>query len=78
MKLTKDNNFIGLMIGQIILIMVMPFLYYLSENAGKIILHSAVIGMILLTVIGNKKSTVWYKSFLILKLLVSPIFTAFF
>jgi len=66
MKLTKDNNFIGLMIGQIILIMVMPFLYYLSENAGKIILHSAVIGMILLTVIGNKKSTVWYKSFLIL------------
>jgi len=61
MRLTKDNNFIGLLIGQLLLIMVMPFLYYIPEHLGKIIFHAAIIGMILLTLPGNKKSTIWHR-----------------
>ncbi len=66
MILTKNNNFFGLLIGQLTLIFTMPMLHYLSEETGRLILHSAIIGMILLTIIGNQKNKAWYKSIIIL------------
>ena len=64
--LTKDNNFIGLLLGQLILIFTMPFLPFFDEDTGKYILHAAFIGMILITIIGNKTDSNWYKSIIIL------------
>jgi len=69
MLLTKDNHFIGLLIGQLILIFTMPLLHYISEDAGKFILHIAIIGMILLTILGNKRNSNWYKSIIVLTIL---------
>jgi voltage-gated potassium channel len=69
MFITKDNNFIGLLIGQLILIFTMPMLPYFSEITGKHILHTAFIGMILLTIIGNRKNSAWYKSIMILTII---------
>lgn len=69
MLLNKNNNFIGLLIGQLILIFTMPFISYIGEEAGKIILHIAIIGMILLTIFGNEKNTIWYKSIIVLTIL---------
>jgi len=79
MLLTKDNNFIGLLIGQLILIFTMPVLHYIDESAGRFILHAAIIGMILLTIMGNKKNSIWYKSIIALTLLevIILIFAAF-
>jgi len=69
MILSKKNNFIGLLVGQLILIFTMPILHYISEGAGKLILHSAIIGMILLTIIGNRKDSTWYKLIITLTVL---------
>lgn len=69
MILSKNNNFIGLLVGQLILIFSMPILHYISEDAGKLILHSAIIGMILLTLIGNHKDSGWYKVIITLTVL---------
>jgi len=72
--LTKDNKFIGLLIGQLILIFTMPVLHYFSEDTGRYILHSAFIGMILITIIGNQKHNIWYKSIIVLTVLEVIIF----
>jgi len=69
MILSNKNNFIGLLIGQLVLIFTMPLLHYISEDAGKLILHSAIIGMILLTIIGNQKDSAWYKLIITLTVL---------
>ena len=79
MILSNKNNFIGLLIGQLILIFTMPVLHYISEDAGKLILHSAIIGMILLTIIGNPKDSAWYKLIITLTALeVIILILAFF
>lgn len=64
--LTKDNNFIGLLLGQLILIFTMPMMHYFDEDTAKYILHAAFIGMILITIMGNPNNSVWYKSIIIL------------
>ncbi|VAW67696.1 hypothetical protein MNBD_GAMMA08-1900 [hydrothermal vent metagenome] len=69
MLLTKDNNFIGLLIGQLILIFTVPVLPYIDDDISKFILHAAIIGMILLTIMGNQKNTIWYKSIIALTIL---------
>ena len=69
MILTKDNNFYGLLIGQLIMIITMPVLHYINEESAKLIFHAAIIGMILLTIIGNKKDSSWYKSIIVLTVL---------
>ena len=69
MILSKNNNFIGLLVGQLILIFSMPILHYIDEDAQKLILHSAIIVMILLTIIGNRKDTAWYKLIITLTVL---------
>ena len=66
MFLHKDNNFIGLFFGQLILIFTMPALHYLDENISRFFLHMAFIGMMLLTIIGNQANKQWIKSILIL------------
>lgn len=74
MLLHKDNNFFGLFIGQLILIFTMPVLHDLDENISKFFLHMAFIGMMLLTIIGNKANKQWIKSILILAALEVIIF----
>ena len=69
MRLTKDNNFIGLLIGQLVLILTMPILHFFTEEMATYILHAAFIGMILLTIIGNSKNSKWYRSIIILTLI---------
>lgn len=66
MLLHKDNNFIGLLIGQLTLIFTMPVLHYVDQDLSKIILHLAFIGMMLLTIIGNQANKLWFKSIIIL------------
>lgn len=67
--LTKDNNYIGLLAGQLILIFTMPVLHYIDKDIGKYILHFAIIGMILITIIGNHTNSKWYKSIIVLTVL---------
>lgn len=74
MLLDKDNNFIGLLIGQLILIFTMPAIHYLDESLSKFILHMAFIGMMLLTIIGNKSDSQWFKSIIVLAALEVVIF----
>ena len=71
MILTKHNNFIGLLVGQLILIFTMPLLHYIDEEIGKLILHTAIIGMILLTLIGNQRKGNWYKLIITLTIVVA-------
>lgn len=66
MLLHKNNNFIGLFIGQLILIFTTPFLHYFDDVISGLILHIAFISMILITVMGNKANKLWYKSILVL------------
>lgn len=66
MLLHKNNNFIGLFIGQLILIFTTPFLHYFDNVISGLILHIAFISMILITVMGNKANKLWYKSILVL------------
>ncbi len=66
MLLHKNNNFIGLFIGQLILIFTTPFLHYFDDVISGLILHIAFISMILITVMGNKENKLWYKSILVL------------
>ncbi len=67
--LTKENKFIGLLIGQLTLIFTMPILHYFDEDIGKYILHAAFIGMILIAIIGNHKHNAWYKSIIVLTII---------
>lgn len=63
--LDKDNNFIGLFVGQLVLIFTTPFLHYFDDAISGLILHSAFISMIIITVIGNKSNRLWYKSIIV-------------
>lgn len=72
--LTKENKFIGLLIGQLTLIFTMPVLHYFSEDTGKYILHAAFIGMILISIVGNHKHNIWYRSIVILTAIEAIIF----
>lgn len=80
MLLHKDNNFIGLLIGQLILIFSMPALHYfdaglgVESGLGKFILHMAFIGMMLITIIGNKGNKQWINPIKILAALEVFIF----
>lgn len=67
--LTKDNNFIGLLIGQLMLIFTMPILSFIEDDISIYILHSAIIGMILLTIMGNSKKSKWFKLIIVLTVL---------
>ncbi len=66
MLLHKDNSFIGLLIGQLVLIFISPFLQYFDVSLSKYILHMAIIGMMLVTVLGNRGNQPWVKSVLLL------------
>lgn len=68
MFLHKNNNFIGLLTGQLILIFTSPFLQYFDYSLSKYILHIAIIGMMLLTIMGNQGNSAWTRSILILAL----------
>lgn len=74
MLLHKNNNFIGLLIGQLTLIFISPALYYFDDYLSRFILHLAVIGMMLLTIIGNQHNTQWFKSIVVLAILEIVIF----
>lgn len=74
MLLHKDNNFIGLLIGQLILIFTMPVQHYIDAELAKFIIHMAFIGMMLITIIGNKGNKQWINSIKILAALEVIIF----
>lgn len=66
MLLHKDNNFIGLLAGQLILIFTTPFLHLFDESVATLILHIAIIGMMAFALLGNQGNKQWYKSIIIL------------
>ncbi len=66
MLIHKNNNFIGLLFGQMVLIFTSPMLQYFDVSVSKYILHISIIGMMLLTIIGNQENRSWYKSIIIL------------
>lgn len=74
MLLHKDNNFIGLLIGQLILIFSMPVQHYIDVDLAKFILHMAFIGMMLITIMGNQGNRQWINSIKILATLEVVIF----
>ncbi len=81
MLIHKNNNFIGLLIGQLTLIFISPLMQYFDVSLSKYFLHLAIIGMMLFTVIGNQENRQWFRSILILAaleiviLLLSAIFS---
>lgn len=74
MLLHQNNNFIGLFIGQLILIFTTPFLHYFDDVVSGLILHTAFIGMILVTLMGNQSNRLWYKSIIVLAVLELLLF----
>lgn len=74
MILHKNNNFIGLLAGQLVLIFTTPFLHLFDETVATLILHMAIIGMMAFALLGNQGNKQWYKSIIILSAIEVLIF----
>ncbi|VAW69768.1 Potassium channel protein [hydrothermal vent metagenome] len=74
MLIHKNNNFIGLLIGLLVLIFTTPLLHLFDEKIAQFILHLAIIGMMIITIIGNQGNRQWYRSIIILSIIEVIIF----
>lgn len=66
MLIHENNNFIGLLFGQLTLIFISPLMQYFDLSLSKYILHLAIIGMMLFTIIGNQANRPWFRSIIVL------------